>query len=343
MKTSIRHFLMLLAGAACPLHAIEPPVEAQPIPPRKAPAEKVAIPPRAVPVVPEFGAVEAAPQVDAERPYIGVILDPVPEILSSHLKLAVGEGLVISEVVAGGPAEKAGLTTNDIITRVNGESVGSSEEVRREVEKHGVGDQVKLEIVHGGEESEVTIVLGAAPEMMGAIPPAGMALGGANDLEGFLGNLPEKHAEWMRQAMEQQLQGLGQPGNGVGELDNWQRKLLERVERSMKAGGEGLDLGDFQAESSIRLRDDEGSIEVKGRDGSKEVRVYDQAGGLVWEGPYDTEQDKAAVPDDIRARIDQVNLDMDFGGGGLRLQMGPQRFRPLNDMAPKAREGIHDE
>ena len=102
----------------------------------------------------------------------------------------------------------------------------------------------------------------------------------------------------------------------------------------MGAGGEGLDLGDFQAESSVRLLDGEGSIEMKGVGGSKEVRVFDKAGDLVWEGPYDTEQDKAAVPDDIRERIDQVDFNMDFGGDGIHLRGGPQRFRPLDEIEP---------
>ncbi|MGB6223346.1 S1C family serine protease [Haloferula sp.] len=334
MKITIRHFLML-AGAASPLHAIEPPVEAPPIPPRSAPAEKTVVPPRAVPVVPELEAPKAVPVPDevAARPYIGVILDPVPELVSAHLKLAEGEGLVIGDMVSGGPAETAGLVVNDIITRVDGVSVGSSEEVRRLVEKHAIGDQVSLEVIHNGERQNLLVTLGAAPDLESGIPQAGLSFDGAGDLEGFLGNLPEKHADLMRQAMEQRLQALGQFGGGSTMPDNWQRDLLKKMERGMKGGGNGLDFGEFKAEATARLFDEEGSIEVKGVDGQKDVRVFDKAGKLVWEGPYDTEEDKAAVPPAIRERIDRVDLDMNFQGEEL-FQQGIPRFKPLDDLEP---------
>lgn len=329
--------ILILAAAACPLQAIEPPVEAQPIPPRNVPADKGESAPKAVPVVPEVGEPGLAPipvpAVD-ERPYIGVILHPVPEILAGHLKLADGEGLVIEDLVAGGPAELAGLAVNDVITQVGGEVVGSSMEVRKKVDQHKVGDEVKLGVIHNGERSEVSVTLGAAPDMLPGIPNADMAFGGADDLLGLLGNLPEEQADLMRKAMEQQIQGFGQLNNGGGVPDNWQKDLLKRIERGMKAGGEGLDFGELKAEASARLFDDQGSIEMKGVDGNKEVKVFDKEGNLVWEGPYDTEQDKAAVPDDIRERIDQVDLNMGFGGTKLELRVGPRRFRPLDEVAP---------
>lgn len=334
MKTSFRQILLLTA-LVCPLQAIEPPVESQPIPPRKTSVDLKAEAPRAQLVFPGADAPKAVPVPveDAERPYVGVILDPVSEILSGHLKLAAGEGLVVGDLVEGGPAEKSGLAVNDIITRVNGVMVGSSEQVRIEVEKHAVGDEVTLEVVHDGERKDLVVTLGAAPDQL----MGGMAFGDAQNLKGHLGNLPEKHADIIRQAMEQGMKGLGQLDNGGGMPEDWQKGILKRMEE-MGVGGEGIDFENLKAESSVRLLDDQGSVEVKGMGGSKEVRVFDKAGKLVWEGPYDTEQDQAAVPDDIRERIDKVNINMDFGGDGIQLRMGPQRFRPLDQVQPKRRD-----
>lgn len=120
--------------------------------------------------------------------------------------------------------------------------------------------------------------------------------------------------------------------------DNWQRDFFKRFEFGFD-GAEGIDLAELEAQSSIRLMDDQGSIEMKTIDGQKEVRVFDKAGKLLWEGPYDTDQDKAAVPDDIRERIESVNVDMNIGGKGIRLRMGPKRFRPLDEIAPPKDEG----
>ena len=42
---------------------------------------------------------------------------------------------------------------------------------------------------------------------------------------------------------------------------------------------------------------------------------------MTWSGPWDTAQDKAAAPADVRQRMESLNLDSDFKGNGLRLKM----------------------
>ncbi|MEM9238066.1 MAG: PDZ domain-containing protein, partial [Verrucomicrobiota bacterium] len=267
MNPTLRNIL-ILAACAHPAQAIEPPVEAQPIPPKKVPEQA----PRAVPVpnADEAPKARPIPEVVDERPFIGVILDPVPDLLADHLKLKAGEGLVISELVDGGPAELAGLEINDIITKVDGAAVGTPAQVRREVEAHEVGDEVTLEVIHHGERREVAVALGAAPDMIPGVPNQGFGLGGnADELEGMLGNLPEKHAELMRRALEQGMRGFGQLDEGAMP-ENWQRDLLRRLEFRGLDGGENFDLPEFRAESSVRLLDDQGSIEMKSVDGQKE-------------------------------------------------------------------------
>jgi hypothetical protein len=64
--------------------------------------------------------------------------------------------------------------------------------------------------------------------------------------------------------------------------------------------------------------DDQGSIELKAVDGGKEITVRDPQDQIIWSGPWDTEQDKAAAPDDVRQRIERLNFDGQ--GNGLRLQ-----------------------
>ena len=67
-----------------------------------------------------------------------------------------------------------------------------------------------------------------------------------------------------------------------------------------------------------------GSIELNSKDGGKEATVRNKDGKVTWSGPWDTEQDKAAAPADVRARLDKLNLDGNFLGGGLRLRLGGQ-------------------
>ncbi|WP_425510995.1 S1C family serine protease [Haloferula helveola] len=277
------------------------------------------------------------PEVKAGRPFIGVVLDPVPELLANHLKLEDGQGLVIADIVAGGPAAKGGLQVDDLLVEVGGAAVGSPDDVRRAVGKHQVGDEVEVTVIHEGDRKKVSLTLAEAPaEMPAPAPEEGVA--GADALDGFLENLPEQHADKIREALEKNLRqfemlDLGQvdPGNAAG--NQVQEELMKRLRQQMRGGGNGMQMKfDFNAESSVRLMDDKGSVEMKSVDGHKEVKAYDKEGKLLWEGPYDTEQDKAAVPDDIRERIERLNVDMNFEGRGLKLRVGPDRFRPLDQL-----------
>jgi len=329
MKAKIAKFLMLAAAGAAP--AIEPPVDSQPVPPR-APARGTPEAPAApvAPVAPEVEAPRARPvpmpEVAEARPYFGVILDPVPEILSQHLKLAEGEGLVISDLVSGGPADEAGLEADDLLTRVDGVVVGTPEDVRAQVDKHAVGDTVPVEIIQDGERRQVDIVLGAAP-----IPGApGIAMQGGVDLDQLLQQFPDKHADLLREAFQRNLEQFEK----LEEQAGLPKEFLQRIPRRLGEGG-NFEF-DFNAESTIRLMDDQGSIEMRSSDGHKEAKVFDKEGNLLWEGPYDTDADKAAVPDDIRERIEKLNVDLDFKGHGLRLQLGPERFRRLDELEPPA-------
>ena len=65
---------------------------------------------------------------------------------------------VVGEVIAGSPAEVAGIQQNDRILRVNGKNIEAFNEIRREVEL-AVDRKVKLEIERGEEVIKLELVL----------------------------------------------------------------------------------------------------------------------------------------------------------------------------------------
>jgi serine protease Do len=75
----------------------------------------------------------------------------------------------------------------------------------------------------------------------------------------------------------------------------------------------------LQQQSTIRMLDGEGSIELKSVGKNSEVTVRDKANEIVWSGPWDSPQDKAAAPDDIRNRIEKLNIN-NRGGGGMKFE-----------------------
>ncbi len=318
----------MMAAMPSAAMAIEPPVESEPLPPQAPPAAVPAPADQAAPVPAENGALPM-PQAGEGRPFLGVILDPVPELLADHLKLERGEGIVIGDLVAGGPAEKAGLEIGDVLYEVAGTGVGSPEAVRQVVAGHDVGDEIELGVIQQGERRKAKLTLGEAPEAM-AGPAGGMGQAG-QPFEGL--DLPEKHADLIREALELNLRAFEGLEDEGGLADQLQQGLMQRLQKEMGGGAMRMQFG---AESSIRLLDEEGSIEMLSRDGHKEAKVYDKDGELLWEGPYDTDQDKAAVPDGIRERLEKLDFDMDIEGGGMQLRLGPNRFRPLDEMEDDA-------
>jgi serine protease Do len=67
------------------------------------------------------------------------------------------EGVLIGDVVADGPAAKAGLEAGDIVTKYNDQSVRSANELRNAVAATAPETNAKLEIFRGGERKSLTV------------------------------------------------------------------------------------------------------------------------------------------------------------------------------------------
>ncbi|MCW2581329.1 MAG: Peptidase and chymotrypsin/Hap, partial [Klenkia sp.] len=72
------------------------------------------------------------------------------------------DGALVVNVEPGSPAEQAGIAEQDVIIAVDGQRVGSSEELVVAVDARSPGDVVTVEVVRGGGSSEVQATLGTA-------------------------------------------------------------------------------------------------------------------------------------------------------------------------------------
>jgi hypothetical protein len=96
-----------------------------------------------------------------EQGYMGVKLGPIPEALAAHLKDP--RGSIVEDVLPGSPADKAGLQDLDLIVSLNGQALGSPNEVRDRVRGTKPGETVKLGILRGNQEMTLEVTLGAQP------------------------------------------------------------------------------------------------------------------------------------------------------------------------------------
>ena len=268
---------------------------------------------------------EDMPAPKAQTAFLGVVSGDVPEMLADHLDLKPGEGVLVRSLVPDGPAAKSGITANDVILRVAGREIGSAAAISEEIATHQPGDTIAIDLIHKGKSTKLDVTLGIRPAAIAGLEPQQLD---PRNLDG----LPKELADRIRQAIEGNLGAmdlkLGDQGLQMApQMEDALRDMKKRMEGAMgknflppeAANGQPQ----IQGAATVRMKDQQGSVEVKSKDGGKEVTIRDQQDNVTWSGPWDTAQDRAAAPDDVRQRVQSLNLDTHFNGNGLRLQMGP--------------------
>jgi len=98
------------------------------------------------------------------RGQLGVSLYPVTPDIAHSLGLAGAVGALVSQVLAGSPADKAGMRVGDVVTSVNGQPLKSNSELRNAIGLLRVGDRIEIGLVRDGRPLRVTAVIAAATE-----------------------------------------------------------------------------------------------------------------------------------------------------------------------------------
>jgi Do/DeqQ family serine protease len=85
-----------------------------------------------------------------ERGQLGVSLYPVTAEVARSLGLRRAAGGLVTQVVPGSPAQKAGLRAGDVITAIAGHSIRSNSDLRNAIGFLRVGDRVTIDLLHDG-------------------------------------------------------------------------------------------------------------------------------------------------------------------------------------------------
>jgi putative serine protease PepD len=124
-------------------------------------AVPVSIAKRVIPQLIQFGKVR--------RPKLGIYPRDV-EPLSRQFRMPIDYGVLILQTQPGGPAANAGLRgtqqtydgdliLGDIITAIDGEKVNDNDDLFRILDKHQIGDTVKVEVFRNGSKTTVSVKL----------------------------------------------------------------------------------------------------------------------------------------------------------------------------------------
>ncbi len=102
------------------------------------------------------------------RGFLGVSLQPVDKEIAAGFNLSKVEGVLISGIEKGSPAEKAGLQQGDIILEYNNKPIKSLQSFRYDISLMNPESKVNLKVNRKGKIMTFTVTLGSAAE--GATP-----------------------------------------------------------------------------------------------------------------------------------------------------------------------------
>ncbi len=94
------------------------------------------------------------------RGYLGIGIQDVTPDLAKAFELARSKGVLVSDLVEGGPADQAGLKQGDVITDFNGQPVDDPADLQRKVARSTVGATAPLQIVRNGKPVTLTVTVG---------------------------------------------------------------------------------------------------------------------------------------------------------------------------------------
>lgn len=97
------------------------------------------------------------------RPWMGIYCVSLNKNLSTYYELPVSEGCLVVETVPGGPADKAGITSGDIILSIDGKKVSRVEDLTKEVSGREIGEEIVVEVMRGYRRGKARVKLEEAP------------------------------------------------------------------------------------------------------------------------------------------------------------------------------------
>jgi len=98
---------------------------------------------------------------EVKRGQIGVSIQDITPDLRAALALENGQmGVLIASVGKESPAEKSGLTSGDIMIKVNGKVTLSAGQLRSQIGIKRIGDEVKITYLRDGHEKTVDVKVG---------------------------------------------------------------------------------------------------------------------------------------------------------------------------------------
>lgn len=262
-------------------------------------------------------------RVIGDRPFLGVTMQELTEEVKEGLGVDVKQGVLISDVIEGSPAEEAGIEEGDVVVEFAGKKVDSPSALQDLVLEQEEGDEVTIKLVRDGKTRTVKVTIGESDDFMTWIAPEGM--------EFDFSNLPYA-AQWF---------GGPRLGVRISDMDEdlasyfgvkeGEGVLVLGIDEDSSAEGAGIKSGDVivevegdKIESAGDIREaledkekgDEFTVTVVRKKKRQELNGTIKEGGLRW---YQSHARRGAPDvqfyrqhsDELRKELDELRKEVD--------------------------------
>ena len=97
------------------------------------------------------------------RPWLGIGLYTVTQYVALRYDLTVDSGVLITAITPGSPASKAGLESGDVITKVNGDEINTTEELMQAIHSYQIGEEIEITFWRGDTKDTTHATLVESP------------------------------------------------------------------------------------------------------------------------------------------------------------------------------------
>jgi serine protease Do/serine protease DegQ len=111
---------------------------------------------------------------EVRRGWLGVSIQDLTPAIAQAIGVARSEGVVVTEVTARSPADKAGVKASDVITAIDGRRVSSARDLRNRIGLAPIGTKITLTVIRKNQEKKLTATIDAPAPVIApveAMPP----------------------------------------------------------------------------------------------------------------------------------------------------------------------------
>jgi serine protease Do len=98
------------------------------------------------------------------RGWVGLVLQSVTPDIAQALGLKETTGVLVADVLPGGPADNAGIQKGDVITNFNGKELKSGSDLARLVAETQIGTTVAVRLQRKGTQQDVSLKVAQMPQ-----------------------------------------------------------------------------------------------------------------------------------------------------------------------------------